>query len=268
MRGTERGLSANDGEAGENDYVASDIENLTGGSGDDLLSGNAAANLLDGGPGNANGFDTVDYSERTAAIAVDLDGAAGDDDDGATGEGDTVAADIEAIRGGSGNDVLMGNGADNLLDGGPGADVLGEAAARTWSTTRDGPPRSLSPLTGRRPMTARRARETPLQPTWRTCDPTAASTNIAWYVEYFSVCRPVGTSGTAFTMGRQWHNDIDDGAAAIANLTAALNTQVFGDVPVVATIGTTIAKALSSCITPSVATGSMTCHIAILETLT
>jgi hypothetical protein len=37
---------------------------------------------------------------------------------------------------------------------------------------------------------------------------------------------------------------------------------------VVATIDPTIAKARSLCITPSVATGSMTYRIAILETLT
>ena len=96
-------------------------------------------------------------------------------------------------------------------------------------------------------------------------DPTAASTNIAWYVEYWSVCRAIGVSGTAFTMGRQWHNDIDDGAAAIANLTAALNTHVFADAAAVATIDTSVAKAISPCITPNVATGSMTCHLAVLQ---
>jgi hypothetical protein len=39
-------------------------------------------------------------------------------------------------------------------------------------------------------------------------------------------------------------------------------------VPVVATIDATIAKVVSPCTTPSVATGSMTYRIAVLETLT
>jgi hypothetical protein len=39
-------------------------------------------------------------------------------------------------------------------------------------------------------------------------------------------------------------------------------------VPVVGTNDATIAKAFSPCITPSMATGSMTYRIAILETLT
>lgn len=100
-------------------------------------------------------------------------------------------------------------------------------------------------------------------------DPTAAATNLAWYMTYVSVCRSVGTSGTAFTMGNGWMNDVDDGAAAVANLTAALNNQVlaFPDVPAAVTIDTTTAKAISPCITPSVASGSMTCHIGLLEAL-
>lgn len=102
-------------------------------------------------------------------------------------------------------------------------------------------------------------------------DPTASSTNLAWWCEFYMVCRSVGTAGTAFTMGRMWANDIDDGAAAIANLTAALNNQqlAFPDVPAVsASIDTTITKALSPTITNSLSTGSVTCHIAILEALT
>ena len=42
----------NDGEAGENDFVASDVENITGGSKNDTLIGNDKANKLLGGSGN------------------------------------------------------------------------------------------------------------------------------------------------------------------------------------------------------------------------
>ena len=78
---------------------------MLGGSGNDVLTGNASDNLLAGGLGSDElnglaGFDTVDYSERTICVTVDLDGAPADD--GEAGEGDTVAADVEAVRGGSG----------------------------------------------------------------------------------------------------------------------------------------------------------------------
>lgn len=101
-------------------------------------------------------------------------------------------------------------------------------------------------------------------------DPTASATNLAWWIKYMVVCRSVGTTGTAFTMGHGWHNDVDDGAAAVANLTAALNNQMlaFPDAAAAVSIDTTIAKAISPTITPSVTSGSMTCNLAILEALT
>jgi Ca2+-binding RTX toxin-like protein len=42
---------ANDGEAGENDLVAADVEDTTGGNGDDVLIGNGGPNTLRGGGG-------------------------------------------------------------------------------------------------------------------------------------------------------------------------------------------------------------------------
>jgi hypothetical protein len=100
-------------------------------------------------------------------------------------------------------------------------------------------------------------------------DPTAAATNLAWKAEFYVVCRSIGTSGTAMSWGSMWMNDIDDGAAAVANLTTALNNQMlaFPDAAATATIDTTTAKALSPTVTPSLGTGSVTCHHALLETL-
>lgn len=100
-------------------------------------------------------------------------------------------------------------------------------------------------------------------------DPTAASTNVAWTCQFYMVCRSIGTSGTALGWGSLWHNDIDDGAAAVASLTAALNNQMsaFPDAAANATIDTTTAKAVSPTVQPSVATGSVTCHHAMLEAL-
>jgi Ca2+-binding RTX toxin-like protein len=129
-----------DGAAGDDpdgDTIAVDVENLTGGSGNDKLTGNGSPNVLSGGSGNdtleggastgADGADTfiggantstgdtVSYAARTAAITADADGVVGDDTDG-----DTVGDDIENLTGGSGSDNLTGNASVNTLRGGPG----------------------------------------------------------------------------------------------------------------------------------------------------
>jgi Ca2+-binding RTX toxin-like protein len=121
------GESGDDGEPGEADTAGSDIEDIWGGSGGDQLTGNASDNLIDGGLGadrlsGLGGFDAADYSQRAAAVTVDLDGQAGDD--GEAGEGDGVMADIEDLLGGTGNDTLIGDGAENFLIGGAGDDQL------------------------------------------------------------------------------------------------------------------------------------------------
>jgi RTX calcium-binding nonapeptide repeat (4 copies) len=46
------GDGANDGAPGEHDDVQTDVENVTGGAGDDTLTGDAGANRIDGGGGN------------------------------------------------------------------------------------------------------------------------------------------------------------------------------------------------------------------------
>src|SRR5207244_12569600 len=105
------------GERGEGDNVGVDVENVTGGSGDDALSGSPSANVLNGDAG----VDTATYAGRTNPLAVSLDGVA---NDGEAGEGDNVATDVENLTGGSGDDALTGNAGANTLDGGPGADAM------------------------------------------------------------------------------------------------------------------------------------------------
>jgi Ca2+-binding RTX toxin-like protein len=145
--------SANDGEAGENDNVAGDVEILAGGSagdalagndadnallgnaGDDMLGGGGGNDQLDGGGGNdtlaggagsdsitgGDGTDTASYAESGAPVRVVLDGKAGD---GASGENDNV--DTENVTGSGGDDTLIGNGRANALMGGGGGDrILG-----------------------------------------------------------------------------------------------------------------------------------------------
>jgi len=89
--------TANDGLAGENDNIHSDVEEVDGGQGNDKLTGNAAANYLFGYGGNDV-----------------LDGKDGDDYLGGYDGNDT-------LTGGDGEDDLYGDiGADSFkaLDGG------------------------------------------------------------------------------------------------------------------------------------------------------
>jgi hypothetical protein len=142
-------------------------DTLNGGAGDDILDGETGADVHIGGPG----CDEVTYRFRDEPVTADLDAATGDD--GAAGEGDTIATDVEAIAGGSGDDTLTGNdgpnslrgddgrdrldgrgGADDLygdrgddtLDGGAGddyCDIGGDATGTEQGCERDGPNRPI-----------------------------------------------------------------------------------------------------------------------------
>ena len=135
-----------DGPPTARDHVGADIENLTGGSGDDRLEGSGGPNTLDGGAGGDfmignGGLDTATYADHLEDVIADLDGVA---DDGSIEDGraDNVAADIESVvgglgddrltaaaastvlNGGTGNDLLQGRAGDDTLTGGPGDDTL------------------------------------------------------------------------------------------------------------------------------------------------
>ena len=90
---------------------------LEGGEGDDELYGGAGADMLNGGPGDDHAY----YTSSSVGVLVRLHNANavkyGD------AEGDTLT-DIEHLVGSNHNDVLAGDGEDNLLDGGDGDDVL------------------------------------------------------------------------------------------------------------------------------------------------
>jgi Ca2+-binding RTX toxin-like protein len=108
------------------DVDLSTSNDLRGGDGNDILTGGTGTDVLDGGPGadkmlGGAGSDLVTYASRTLPVTADLDGVA---DDGETGEGDLIGTDVENLTGGSGNDVLIGNGANNMFNGGPGNDTL------------------------------------------------------------------------------------------------------------------------------------------------
>jgi Ca2+-binding RTX toxin-like protein len=97
---------------------------LDGGSGDDTLRGGAGpfmgvtdSDSLIGGEGR----DTVDYGSRSVSLKISLDGSA---DDGAPAEGDNVAASVEGVVSGSGDDTITGTAGSETFDGGEGDDVL------------------------------------------------------------------------------------------------------------------------------------------------
>ena len=133
--------TAGDGENGESDDVENDVEHARTGSGGDTLVGNAQANefiagagddafedkvtpsgedVFDGGTNDTAG-DSITYSGRTARVTIDLTAAT--NNGGETGENDDVI-DVEHATGGSGGDILIGDGDPNTLTGNGGNDQI------------------------------------------------------------------------------------------------------------------------------------------------
>jgi Ca2+-binding RTX toxin-like protein len=93
-------------------------DQLIGGAGDDVLDGGSGSDLLGGG---IAGIDCADYSQRTERLTLSIGGGR---NDGAAGEDDSIAADVEILLAGSGNDRLLGSQAANFLSGGRGSDRI------------------------------------------------------------------------------------------------------------------------------------------------
>jgi Ca2+-binding RTX toxin-like protein len=156
--------TGNDGDpsgAGEADDVDTSCEILTGSDKNDTLTGDAHKNVINGGLGNDTltgglqddilnggagddtfaesgygssgadtfngeaGTDTVDYSTRSVATTIAMDGTA---TSGEASENDTVKLDVENAKGGTGIDTITGNLSDNIITGGLGADILAGGA--------------------------------------------------------------------------------------------------------------------------------------------
>jgi Ca2+-binding RTX toxin-like protein len=87
--------------------------------GSDILSGWGGMDTLDGG----SGADTADYSDKTTAVVVTLNGVTN-----ATvsvgGMAEDTIRNIENVTGGTAGDTLIGDGLANTLDGFTGADNL------------------------------------------------------------------------------------------------------------------------------------------------
>ena len=103
-----------------------DNDRLRGGAGDDRLSGDGGNDNLRGGAGadrmsGGPGRDLGDYLSADEAVSLSAGNGA---NDGAKGEGDQLASDVENLRGGSGNDSLQGNASANWLHGFGGNDRM------------------------------------------------------------------------------------------------------------------------------------------------
>jgi Ca2+-binding RTX toxin-like protein len=121
-----QGVSGNDqlnGGAGDDVFLTNHLETgndvKNGGDGNDRIIGDRdpGSDVYTGGAG----VDILDFSATDAAVSVSLDGVA---NDGPAGEADNAGTDIENIKGGRGNDTLVGNAGRNLLEGFAGNDTL------------------------------------------------------------------------------------------------------------------------------------------------
>jgi len=140
--------ASNTGQAAGDTYIS--IEGLEGGSGNDMLTGDAGANLLIGGEGNdtleggvgadslvgGNGTDTASYATATSAVVVNLTDNVYNYATGVSTITSTLGVSqlgdaagdvfdsIENVIGSAFNDYLVGNANANLLSGGAGNDTL------------------------------------------------------------------------------------------------------------------------------------------------
>ena len=153
---SEGDVTVNLGAADENGWVsgtgghaASDklhgIENLRGGHGDDTLTGDGTANVLEGGPGKdtltgGGGSDTASYEHSAGGVTVDLTETGAQTGTAATNydAAEDTLTSIDNLRGSAHNDTLTGNGSANVLEGGAGKDKLtGGAGADTFVFGQD-----------------------------------------------------------------------------------------------------------------------------------
>jgi Ca2+-binding RTX toxin-like protein len=114
------GDGADDGESGEQDTIKSDVENVTGGSGNDHLTGNAQANRLAGG--GAGGVSATGGNDTISG---------GDGDDRLLG-GNGYHDGVDALDGGAGQDTISAkDGTADTVDCGTESDVATTDVATT-----------------------------------------------------------------------------------------------------------------------------------------
>ena len=130
-------------------------DRIVAGAGDDTVEGGAGADTMDGDldayPTTTVASDTLSYASSAGAVTIDLSGqqaaanasASQQRTHYATGSGGDAVGDrfrgFENVTGGMGNDRLTGDGWNNILIGGPGADRLDGSTSRlTTAAAREG----------------------------------------------------------------------------------------------------------------------------------
>ncbi|NKE47732.1 DUF4347 domain-containing protein [Roseomonas frigidaquae] len=119
------GSSGDDWVIGDVSGVGSNVDNVfEGRSGDDILDGGFGDDTLIGGDGNnlllgGEGNDTAVYEDREQVIEVRLDLGYIEH-----GGGTDEVVSIENVVAGIGNDLMIGDAADNVFEGGDGNDTL------------------------------------------------------------------------------------------------------------------------------------------------
>ncbi|MFQ6552598.1 M10 family metallopeptidase C-terminal domain-containing protein [Aestuariibius insulae] len=96
------------------------VNELSGGSGDDTLTGGVGADLLNGGRGQ----DTADYSDASSGVDLRLRDGGSEGDTYVSIENLSGSGFDDRIRGDRAANVLTGQGGDDVLRGGGGDDVL------------------------------------------------------------------------------------------------------------------------------------------------
>jgi hypothetical protein len=118
-------------------YGGGNRDALIGGAADDSLFGGIGNDWFDAGAAPAGGdafdggegFDTVDFSARTAALTITLGVGK---DDGEAGEQAELSDSVEAVYGGQAENTITGGDNDNWLWGGPDDDVLAGGKGNDW----------------------------------------------------------------------------------------------------------------------------------------
>jgi Ca2+-binding RTX toxin-like protein len=126
------GSAQNTGAAGTD--TINGFENLIGSQYNDTLTGDANANVIEGGLGNdtvTGGFgnDTASYAGASAGVTVSL-GLQGVAQNTIAAGTDTLSG-FENLLGSAFNDTLTGNAAENILSGGAGDDTLNPGTTAT-----------------------------------------------------------------------------------------------------------------------------------------
>jgi Ca2+-binding RTX toxin-like protein len=107
--------------------LLTNFENVTGSAYNDTLTGTNGDNVIDGGAGT----DTVSYAKAAGGVSVDLSQTGPQATGGA---GTDTLLNIENVTGSKYADTLMGDGGNNVLNGGGGVDTVSYANAAAGVT--------------------------------------------------------------------------------------------------------------------------------------